>query len=236
LQQSISDFTLLDNSIVSRINSEGTSWLTPNFIFSFAHYDGQTVGSLVIKSSSSVILLGLKKIPGFSAIAEVEINRGQNSLSKLFDADVEVTEFEGNSPINNTGHGLVMSHLNSPKSPLCSSNYGSPPYTNTRKSSVSFVSPNSISTSINRRGSINSRSNSCFNYSRFDLQLSQSNESKFDVADEIYNQLSSVLTPKALAHTQLINRLIGITGDIHDVASICDMDDINERERLISIA
>ena len=186
----------------------------------------------MIKSTSSTILLGLKNIPGFSAIAEVETNRGQ--LFKLFDVDDEVTEFEGSnqSPISKNGHR--MSNLNSPKSPQSSPNYGSP--YNTRKTSVSFVSPNSMSTSINRRGSINSRSNSCFNYSRFDLQLSQSNESKFDIADEIYNQLSLVLTPNAISHTQLINRLIGITVDIHDIASICDMDDIIERERLIAIA
>lgn len=207
-------------------------------LFVLKHFDGQTIGSLIIKSSSLAILSELKKIPGFSAVSEIDTNKG---LSRLFgrsvDSDDEVTEFEGShSPIRKSGLDLESSRLNSPKSPMSPSNYGSPSYSNTRKSSVSFTTPNTTSQNTTRRASINSRSNSCFNYSRFDLQISQSNESKFELADDIFNQLSVLLTPQALAHTQLINRLMGIIIEIHEISDLCDLDDHVERERLLTLA
>lgn len=221
-------FSFLDDSILNKINAEGTEWLTPNMLFAFPHFDGQTIGSLIIKSSASIVLSGLKKIPEFTAVSEIGVNR---SLSKLFERRVsdDFTEFDS-TPIKKNDS---VSCLNSPKSPQYIN--ASPSYSNTRRLSVSMT-PTSISYTANRRGSINSRSNSCFNYSRFDLQPSQSNESKFDLADEIFNNLSVVLAPKALAHTQLLNRLMGINLDIHYIASLCDMEDQAERDRLIVIA
>ena len=221
------------------MNSEGTGFITPDYLFTAIHFDNYSIGSLLIKSGSSQIFESYKKIPGFTKVVDIEGNRVGSSLKKLFDhsvdSDDEVTEFEGSQTLfNKTNLSLGISAMNSPNSPNSPTNYGSPPYTS-RKLSVSFVS-NSLSSTTNRRGSINSRTNSCYNYSRFDSQISSSNDSKFELAEDIYNQISAVLRPKALAHTQLINRMIGIVIDIHEIASLCDADDSSERDRLISIS
>lgn len=241
LQHIFADISLIDDNFLAKVNSEGTKFLTPDYLFATIHFDTYSIGSLLIKSGSSKIFESYKKLPGFSAVVEIEGSRGVSSaLTKLFDhsvdSDDEITEFESSRTLfNKTNLSLGISGMNSPSSPTSPNGYGSPPYSSSRKLSVSFAS-HSLSSTSNRRGSINSRTNSCYNYSRFDSQISCSNDSKFELAEDIYNQLSAVLRPKALAHTQLINRMIGIVIDIHEIASLCDNDDSFERDRLISIS